>query len=210
MKIICISDTHNKQGILDVPEGDVIIHAGDFTKTGSKAETFHFLEWFLKLPHKHKILIAGNHDFYLEKNKDRLDEIIPNQINYLMDSGISIDNVNFWGSPYTPGNGDWAFNKTRGSKISQHWNKIPQNTDFLITHGPPYGILDELDNKQHIGCEILAKQIRDLKIKHHIFGHAHNDYGIVRTKTTIFINSASLDEKHRSINAPLILNHKHS
>jgi len=204
MKIICISDTHNKHQNLTIPEGDLIIHAGDFTVNGTKAETFHFLGWFAKLPHKHKILIAGNHDFYLEKYKDRLNEIIPNEIYYLMDSGIRIENVNFWGSPYTPGDGNWAFNKSRGSQISQHWNKIPLNTDILITHGPPFGILDELDNKQQIGCEKLANQVLKLNLKYHVFGHVHNDYGIERTKTTIFINSASLDEKNRSINAPLI------
>jgi len=210
MKIICISDTHNQHLNLDIPEGDVIIHAGDFTENGTKAETFNFLGWFSELPHKHKILIAGNHDFYLEKNSAHTDAIIPNKINYLMDSGIRIENVNFWGSPFTPGDGHWAFNKTRGSQISHHWNIIPQNTDFLITHGPPFGILDELDNKHHIGCEKLAKRIRNLKLKHHLFGHVHNDYGIVRTKTIVFINSASLDEKYRSINAPLIINHLQS
>ena len=145
--------------------------------------------------------------FIWKKNSDNLDAIIPNNINYLMDSGICIENVNFWGSPFTPGDGHWAFNKSRGSEMSHHWNKIPQNTDVLITHGPPFEILDELDNKHPIGCEKLAKRIRNLKIKYHVFGHVHNDYGIVRTKTTIFINSASLDEKYRSINAPLIINH---
>jgi Icc-related predicted phosphoesterase len=77
----------------------------------------------------------------------------------------------------------------------------------LITHGPPFGILDELDNKQHIGCIKLANRIRNLKLKYHVFGLVHNDYGIVRTKKTIFMNSASLDEKYRFINAPLIINH---
>ncbi len=195
---------------MDIPEGDVIVHAGDFSENGTKAETINFLEWFSQLPHKHKILIAGNHDFYLEKNSDHIDAIIPNEINYLMDSGISIENVNFWGSPFTPGDGHWAFNKSRGNQISQHWNIIPPNTDFLITHGPPFGILDELGNKQHIGCEKLAKRILNLKLSYHVFGHVHNNYGIVRTKTTTFLNSASLDEKFRFKNAPLIINNINS
>lgn len=143
--------------------------------------------------------------FFLEKNKLNLHALIPKNIHFLVDNGIRINNVNFWGSPVTPGDGNWAFNKKRGSELLMHWNKIPENTHFLITHGPPYGLLDEVEDKQHIGCEELIKRIQDLKIPNHIFGHVHNDYGIVRTKNTVFINSASLDGRHRHINAPLTI-----
>lgn len=207
MKIICISDTHNMHQQMDIPDGDVIIHAGDFTDAGTKNETQDFLKWFSRLKHQHKILVAGNHDFYLEKNNQLLENLIPNNINYLQDSGICIDNVNFWGSPYTPGNGNWAFNRHRGSDILKHWNKIPSNIDFLITHSPPYAVLDELDNKRHIGCESLIKRINELKIPHHIFGHVHDDYGIVKTKDSVFINASSVDGKYRQINAPLVVHH---
>lgn len=67
MKIICIGDTHNKHKELIVPIGDVIIHAGDFTESGTRRETLDFLRWFAELPHPHKILIAGNHDFFFGK-----------------------------------------------------------------------------------------------------------------------------------------------
>ena len=207
MKIICIADTHNKHKELLVPFGDLIIHAGDFTESGTRSETLDFLKWFGALPHLHKILIAGNHDFFLEKNQHNLHTIIPENIHYLRDNGVCINNLNFWGSPVTPGDGSWAFNKKRGSELSMHWNKIPENTDFLITHSPPYGILDELDNKHHLGCEALFKRIKALKIPNHIFGHVHNDYGIVRTKSTVYINSASLDGRYRQINAPLTINY---
>lgn len=205
MKIICISDTHNKHGEISVPQGDVIIHAGDFTEAGTKAETLEFLKWFSSLPHPHKILIAGNHDFYFEKHESNLENIIPKNIHYLMDSGIEIENINFWGSPVTPGDGHWAFTRKRGIEILEHWEKIPANIDFLITHTPPYKILDEIDNKQHIGCQQLRKKLKELKLPHHIFGHVHNDYGIVRTLDTTFINASSLDGKHRQINTPLAI-----
>lgn len=205
MKIICISDTHNKHNEIIVPPGDVIIHAGDFTEAGTKSETFEFLKWFSALPHTHKILVAGNHDFYLEKHASHLENIIPQNINYLMDSGIQIENFNFWGSPFTPGEGRWAFTRTRGNEISEHWEKIPADTDFLITHTPPYKILDEIDNKQHIGCQQLSKKLKELKLPHHIFGHIHEDYGIVRTRDTTFVNASSLDAKSRQINAPLAI-----
>ena len=103
MKIICISDTHNKHLELTVPDGDLIVHAGDFSELGTKNETFEFLEWFSGLPHIHKILIAGNHDFYLESYKNNLNKVIPNNITYLQDNGTNIEGINFWGSPYTPG-----------------------------------------------------------------------------------------------------------
>lgn len=188
-----------------IPEGDVIVHAGDFTEAGTKSETDAFLRWFSALPHKYKILVAGNHDFYLEKHSSSLDQIIPENIIYLMNSGIKIGNFNFWGSPYTPGNGAWAFNDTPGKTMSQYWDEIPENTDFLITHCPPYGILDELDNKRHIGCPKLVQRIHQIRLPHHVFGHNHNDYGIVRTRQTMFINAASLDNRYRLINAPLVI-----
>lgn len=210
MKIVCISDTHNKHNSIKIPLGDVIIHAGDFTEAGTKSETLNFLNWFSSLPHTHKILVAGNHDFYLEKNNSSIFEIIPGNIHYLNDKGICIDKVNFWGSPYTRGNGNWAFNKKSGEEIMEHWQLIPDNTDFLITHSPPFRILDELDNKKHIGCDKLLQRVKEIGPAYHIFGHNHNDYGIERTSTTVFVNSSSMDDRYRLINAPLVIHHKQS
>lgn len=210
MKIVCISDTHNKHSSINIPAGDVIIHSGDFTEAGTKAETLNFLNWFSSLPHPKKILVAGNHDFFLERNSSLIPEIIPTNIDYLNDSGISIDNVNFWGSPYTRGNGNWAFNKKSAEDIMEHWGLIPDDTDFLITHSPPFRILDELDNKRHIGCDRLLKRIKEIGPAYHIFGHNHNDYGIERTATTVFVNSSSMDDHYRLINAPLVIHHKQS
>jgi Icc-related predicted phosphoesterase len=205
MKIICISDTHNKHEELLMPSGDCIIHAGDFTESGTKKETTNFLEWFSSTPYKHKILVAGNHDFYLEKKVHKLDQIIPFNIHYLEDSGVTIENINFWGSPYIPEDSNWAFSKNRGKQISEHWKKIPEDTDILITHSPPFGILDELDNKRMIGCKNLTERLSKLNISHHIFGHVHNEYGKIKTEKTIFINSSSLDDSYRIINSPILI-----
>lgn len=205
MKIICISDTHNKHDDIEIPDGDIIVHAGDFTEAGTKGETVRFLKWFSALPHFYKILVPGNHDFYIEKHINDLETIIPHNIHLLINSGVNIKNVKFWGSPYTPGDGTWAFNEKLGTNILRHWEKIPGDTDFLITHSPPYGILDELDNKRHIGCEKLTKTISKIALPHHIFGHAHNNYGVVRTQSTIFLNASSLDNRYRPINTPLVV-----
>lgn len=210
MKIVCISDTHNKHAAIKIPTGDLIIHAGDFTEAGTRAETLNFLNWFSSLPHTHKILVAGNHDFFLEKNTSSLHDIIPPNIHYLQDSGVCIDHINFWGAPYTRGNGSWAFNIKRGEEIGKHWDLIPGNTNFLITHTPPFRILDELDNKKHIGCDMLRQRVKQINPAYHIFGHNHNDYGIERTAATVFVNSSSLDDNYRAINAPLVIHHKQS
>ncbi|WP_033445110.1 metallophosphoesterase family protein [Gillisia marina] len=211
MKIICISDTHNKHEELELPSGDCIVHAGDFTEAGTKKESINFLEWFSKTPYKHKILIAGNHDFYFQKKSHKLIQTIPTNIHYLEDSGVTIENINFWGSPYTPGDNTWAFTKDRGRPLSQHWNKIPKKTNVLITHSPPFGVLDELDNKTMVGCKNLIERLSELDITHHIFGHVHNDYGKVKTERTTFINSSSIDESYRIINKPIsIIYRQHS
>jgi len=210
MKIVCISDTHNKHAAIKIPPGDLIIHAGDFTEAGTRAETLNFLNWFSSLPHTHKILVAGNHDFFLEKNTNSLNEIIPANIHYLQDSGVCINNINFWGAPFTRGNGSWAFNKKTGEEIREHWDLIPGNTNFLITHSPPFRILDELDNKKHIGCDKLRLRVKEINPAYHIFGHNHNDYGIERTAGTVFVNSSSLDDTYRVINSPLVIHHKQS
>ena len=207
MKIICISDTHNKHEGLILPDADCIIHAGDFTDAGTKQETIAFLKWFSSLTYKYKILVAGNHDFYLEKNRRNLNTIIPEDIIYLEDSGIIIENINIWGSPYIPGTGNWAFLKARGKAILEHWDKIPLNTNILITHGPAYGILDELDDKSQIGCKNLKEKLKELNVSKHIFGHVHNEYGTVKKFKTLYINSSSLDQRQRILNAPIIVMH---
>ncbi len=208
MKIICIADTHNRHSQIEIPKGDIIIHAGDYTEAGTRVETLNFLNWYSNLPHPHKILVSGNHDFYLEKHIDQKEEIIPDNIHYLHDSGVTIKNLHFWGAPYTPGNGNWAFNLSSGKELAKRWDKIPPGTDFLITHSPPFGILDELDNKRHIGCDNLLRRVNSLKIPYHIFGHNHNDYGIQRTSTSVFINASALDQRYRPINSPLVIHHK--
>lgn len=200
MKLTCIADTHNKHEEVNIPEGDILIHAGDFTDAGTLRECRAFLKWFSSQPHKYKILVSGNHDFYLEKlNKGEIRDLIPDNIHYLNNSAISIGNLNIWGSPVTPGEGNWAFRKGRGTKIAQYWNKIPKNTNILITHTPPYGIMDQLDDKSHIGCEELKKKLSSLKLKAHIFGHLHGNYGIARKNGVQFINCSVLDNRYRAL-----------
>lgn len=159
MKIVCISDTHGRHREFNLPDGDLLIHAGDFIAASELGRDF--LEWFSNHPHKHKVFIAGNHDRITEKKPDEflnyIREHFPD-IHYLCDSGCIIDGLKIWGSPITPWFLDWAWNRNRGEEIRKHWDMIPSNTDILVTHGPRHGILDEVQaNAYHavpenVGC----------------------------------------------------------
>lgn len=204
MKLICISDTHNKHDEIPIPDGDVLIHSGDITEGGTKREVIEFLNWFSSQPHKYKIFIAGNHDFYLENNNEKdILEIIPENVNYLQDSSIIIEGIKFWGSPVTPGGGNWAFNQKPEQEINMHWEQIPEDTNVLITHTPPYKINDVLDNGTHIGCAALKKVIQNRRFMFHVFGHVHDSYGITTVSGTKFINASCLDNKYRYLHEPL-------
>ncbi len=201
MKVIAISDTHGYHDLLTLPSGDVLIHAGDVSSQGSKQEVQDFLQWFSDLNYEHKIFIAGNHDFFFERaDSDMITYIIPDNVIYLNDSGISIGGLNIWGSPVTPWFFDWAFNRHRGADIKKHWDLIPQNTDILITHGPVYGVLDRTIHGQRVGCEVLKEAIHVIKPKIHIFGHIHESYGQVQTMDTLYINASVLDVQYRLVN----------
>ncbi len=206
MKLICISDTHNKHKQIPIPEGDVLIHAGDITEGGTKREVVDFLEWFSSQPHEHKIFIAGNHDFFFEKyNEEEIQEIIPENVHYLKEKGINLNGIKFWGSPVTPGDGTWAFNRKQIQEIDAHWEQIPKDTQVLISHTPPYKIKDVLNNGKHIGCASLLKTIKNREIEFHIFGHVHDSYGITTVSGTKFINASCLDNKYRYLHPPLDL-----
>lgn len=204
-KIVVISDTHGKHNELQLPAGDILLHAGDLTKFGDLTEIMDFLEWFKTLNFKHKIFIAGNHDFHFEMaTKEELGFLIPKGVTYLNDSGATIDGINIWGSPITPRFMDMAFNRSRGETIQKHWDLIPLNTDILITHGPPAGILDRTSRNEEVGCSDLRDTLANRRIKLHVFGHIHEAYGEVIKNGTCFINASVLNLKYQLTHAPVI------
>ena len=206
MKIVIISDSHGYHNGLTLPDGDLLIHAGDVSGRGMESQVLDFLEWYDKLQFKHKIFIAGNHDFYFEQEKaEKIQQCIPSSTTYLNDSGTSIDGINIWGSPVSTWFYDWAFNSHKGEEIKKHWDKIPLNTDILITHGPPYGIFDKTHSGVHAGCEVLLEKVKEIKPKYHIFGHIHEGYGITELDGTTFINASVLTADYRLVNAPIII-----
>lgn len=206
MKIILLSDTHGRHHRITVPEGDMVIHAGDFSARGRKNEIEDFLNWFAGLPHRYKVFIAGNHDFLAENHPKEFLSLIPEGLIYLNDSEVEIEGISIWGSPVQPWFYDWAFNRKRGSEIKQHWDLIPAYTQILVTHGPPFGVLDEVvGRKENVGCEELMKKVEKVRPMYHVFGHIHEAYGQKEQNGTIFINASNLNEHYEPVNAPVVI-----
>jgi predicted phosphodiesterase len=213
MKITCISDTHNQHTHIPpdwLEGGDVLVHAGDVSGRGSLREVEEFLAWFNELPYKHKIMIAGNHDFWFEKVStfavnEMLQEKYPNII-YLNDSGVEIDGVKFWGSPVQPWFYDWAFNRM-GADICKHWDMIPLDTDVLITHGPMKGFLDMTTRGVSTGCPYLLEKSAEMtNLKLFVCGHIHEAYGKFEFPDGgVFVNASTLNYNYQVQNKPIIV-----
>lgn len=208
MKICIISDTHNKhKRLAKLPEADVIIHCGDFTSMGHSHEIVEFMKWFSKLEEfKHKIIIAGNHDWLFETNGVLAREKVPENVIYLEDSEVIIDGIKFYGTPVSLPFMNWAFNRPE-EKLKLHWEAIPDDTDVLITHQPPFGIFDwsVYDNK-HTGSPSLYFEVMErIQPKIHCFGHIHSGHGIKVIENTTFINASNLDEDYMCVYEPIII-----
>ncbi|WP_121355161.1 metallophosphatase domain-containing protein [Flavisolibacter nicotianae] len=205
MKFVAISDTHCRHRSLRIPKGDVLLHAGDIGYRSTREEVIDFLDWLGKQPHLYKIFIAGNHDFFFEREKlSVIQKMLPDGVHYLKDEAVVLNGIKVWGSPYTPWNYRWAFNKRRGEPLEKQWRNIPHDTDVLLTHGPVYGILDTIYNDQHAGDKDLLNRVLAVKPKAHVFGHIHESYGSVKRQGIQFVNACLLNEAYELANKPLV------
>jgi len=148
----------------------------------------------------------------MEKPDWLLDAIhhLDKRVHYLENSGVSIDGINFWGSPITPNFFEqyWAFNRTRGEKIRRYWDMIPQDTNVLITHGPAMGIRDYIkDQKVNVGCEELEIKVKHelLELKLHVFGHIHDSHGKRTEGDTTYVNASICTEQYVPKNPPIVV-----
>ena len=211
-KITFISDTHNKHKHLTskgmgniLGSGDILVHAGDCTSMGQKHEINEFLKWFSNTDFEHKIFIAGNHDFGFEKETDIDQQFKDLGVTYLFDNDITIDGIKFYGSPWQPEFYNWAFNLPRGEELASKWEKIPDDVDILITHGPAYGILDYAPIGGHVGCEELYRKIVEVKPKIHVCGHIHDGYGQKTMGGIEFLNASVLDDRYEHAHKPIVV-----
>lgn len=228
MKIVTISDTHMAEP--ELPEGDILIHAGDMTFRGRVEEVTKQLNWLEKQKHKYKniILIPGNHDHFFEKSPTLArEECKQRGLILLNEDEITIEGLKFYGSPITPFFHNWAFNR-HPEDIKVHWDIIPDDVNILITHGPAYGILDgipthkqtqigydkhyrpifsrQLLKVDHVGCPSLLERIKELKqLRLHVFGHIHPGYGTEDHFGIKFVNPSHMDDDYHPVNKPIIV-----
>jgi Icc-related predicted phosphoesterase len=221
MKIIAISDTHCRLHEVDVPDGDVLVHAGDLTFRGDVHELTQELSALAALPHKHKIIIAGNHDWLFQREGQKARDLAKAfGLTYLQDSGITIDDVKFYGSPWQPEFGNWAFNLSRlDTELKDKWAAIPGDTNVLVTHGPPqhrldktvgryivYGGQEMYEPGENVGCYDLARRLTELKeLRLHIFGHIHSGAGQEKGADGVtYVNASICTEEYLPINKPIV------
>lgn len=208
MRLTVISDTHSlHRQIESIPDGDVLIHAGDSLGVGTLEELEDLNDWLGTLPHRHKILIAGNHDWCFQDHPEEARRRVT-AAHYLQDSGVTIDGVHFWGTPWTPQFHDWAFNLPRGDALAQRWAQIPEHTDVLIVHGPPHGILDRVNEHfggGQVGCEALRDRLLARPVPLVLFGHIHEHYGQHRESGSLYVNASTCTDRYRPDNPPVVL-----
>lgn len=197
MKIVLIADTHNCTP--ELPDGDILVHAGDGTMMGTTKEVNQFNDWLctLKNKYKHILFVPGNHDFLYEQP-------VISWFTVLINQEVVIDDVKFWGSPYTVTKFNWAFMKPE-NELANIWNSIPDDVDVLITHGPPKGILDRTISRENAGSQSLLDRSRIIKPKVHVFGHIHEMYGSKFENGIRYINVSAVNEYYLNVNKPVVV-----
>jgi Icc-related predicted phosphoesterase len=204
VRIVAISDTHTRHSNLILPEGDMLVHCGDYSLQGLYDEAYEYIVWLGKQTQfKHIVCISGNHDF----NDTELKRLIAESgynINYLLHEPLEIDGIKFFGSPYTPIFYNWHFMRYE-DELARLYEEIPEDTQVLITHGPPYSILDTTQEGDFAGSVALYDRIKQLpQLKYHLFGHIHECYGRCQIDDITFINCSSVNRKYKPVNPPQV------
>jgi Icc-related predicted phosphoesterase len=202
MQIVCISDTHCQHQKIVLPKADMIIHAGDFTMSGTLEQINDFFTWFSALDYKYKLVVAGNHDLGMEKHRDKI--IIPNNIHYLENETIVIEGIKIWASPVSTPYLNWAFMLPLEQR-EQLYGQIENDVDIIVNHGPPFGVLDCTFNGVNTGCTELLKAIKRVGPKYCVFGHIHEQYGMATIGDTNCVNVSTLNRHYTMGNLPTII-----
>ena len=202
--LVCLSDTHNLHERVPVPDGDVLLHAGDFTARGTVREVEAFGRFLAGLPHPTKIVVAGNHDFLFQRDRERARALLGDAL-YLEDACVEVAGLRILGSPWQPWFHDWAFNLPRGAALAAKWALVPDALDVLITHGPPHHVLDRTLDGLEVGCEELTLALERIRPRLHVFGHIHEAYGRVQANGTLSVNACICDLRYRAVQPPIVV-----
>jgi predicted phosphodiesterase len=204
IRLVFVSDTHGFHDF-PVPPGDVLVHAGDGCSYGTLEEASAWASFLRRQPHRHKIVIAGNHDRCFEADFEHAKALFE-EFDFLHDSGCERLGVRFWGSPWQPEFFAWAFNLPRGPELAAKWALIPDGIDVLVTHGPPQGILDRTYDGTPAGCEDLRVAIQErVRPRVNVFGHIHEAYGTECIGSTLFINASICTLSYRPTNPAIVV-----
>ena len=197
MKAACFSDTHHTPPPISLPEADFGIFAGDCSMPGKEAELRSFVQWYAQQPVTHKIFVPGNHDWFTERQEEKTKGIMAgNGIIYLNNSGVTLDGISIWGTAVQPFFCNWAWNYPYENVREDWYSKIPDGVDILVTHCPPYGILDENPCGDLCGCPALRRQVIRAAPRFHVFGHIHCARGIEKAFGTTFVNASICTEAY--------------
>lgn len=220
MKIVCVSDTHTLHKHVNVPDGDVFIHAGDMTNIGEDQDLLEVSEWISDLPHKHKIVICGNHEKKYSEDTESIKAYFECfGIKVLHNETITIDGFKFYGEPRTPEFYNWGWAYNPGYEAELVWEKMPEGIDVLVCHGPPLGYGDiaprlygfcqgsAYKEENHVGCPTQLKHLKRVQPKLVVCGHIHFSHGIYMTDFgTTVVNASICTEAYKPTNKPIVVN----
>lgn len=208
LRLVCLSDTHGRTAGLAVPEGDVLLHAGDLTERGRPQEVEAAARWLAGLPHRWKVVVAGNHDRLFQDDPARARGLlagVPGLV-YLQDEQAVVAGLRIFGSPWQPWFLDWAFNLPRdGAELEAVWARVPADLDVLLTHSPAHGLLDRCQDGRRVGCERLRAHLPRLRPRLHVCGHIHEAHGEVHADGTHHVNASICDVRYRPRQAPRVV-----
>ncbi|MCA9173344.1 MAG: metallophosphoesterase [Planctomycetales bacterium] len=199
MKITAIADLHGHEP--RIAPCDLLLIGGDILMGGADAPdqrgilhevTGPWLAEQLMTGVRHVVAVAGNHDFIFQQEPER---VPPLPWTYLQDSGVELNGLKIWGSPWQLPFYDWAFNLEE-QDLAEKWALIPDDTDILLTHSPPYGFGDRT-REGHVGSRTLRERVEQIKPRLHVFGHIHVARGVWRNSHTTFVNAALVDARYR-------------
>lgn len=211
---------------IELPDGDVLLHAGDATFKGDEFEINQFNQDLKKAKAKYRSVIftPGNHDWGFQRMHTFSESLMTNAT-VLIDQGVWLGkdgviiakytgqthdelpegSLLVYGSPWQPRFYNWAFNLDRGEPLARKWAMIPDHVDILITHGPPLGILDKVHG-ENVGCWDLRERIKSLtRLRLHVCGHIHYSYGVYREDKVTFANASVCNEGYDANNKPIVV-----